>query len=548
MFSLFRPLALTTAFLGALAWSPPLLAAPPLDDYRDYSRASAKELMLRRQTNGLDQKTMSCLGGGCSGNATAATDLDEGAEKLLKASLLPVGILLEFTSGGLKSLNGSWDKASLDRLRQKVGKKIRGSDKEWADYVEDIQRDQNGTGIILLGHQHKAATREAMIALKEGDAENYLRILKRGIDIDDDRAVALYTEEMARRPAQQAEFLEYLAQGCKAKGTLLKKYDAYNNLSAVLCVNYKQIQGTLYALGNPPFGSLYDSLRDIVSPRLYQQQLLDAMSYRRGKFADGYYCIDKYGAGNLTDAECKDKKEADVWRAMKDDAITVEKERCVACAGLWYDWFSDYFTDSGRPAMFNVALLLREGQPSDDDVLTLIRGAVTTLGGRTHTLPIIAQWAKEQQAPEFLTAIGLALETYKAYPDAVVWYTNAAEAGQTAAMRNLAALLDSEKLEKSDPIASLQWLEKASQAGDMTARAGLGYRLLNGQRVTADVMRGSHLLKEAADAGNVQGVYLLGRAYALGEGLPKQLEQARSLLTKAAAEGHESATSLLKSL
>ena len=115
-------------------------------------------------------------------------------------------------------------------------------------------------------------------------------------------------------------------------------------------------------------------------------------------------------------------------------------------------------------------------------------------------------------------------------------------------MRNLAALLDSEKLEKSDPIASLQWLEKASQAGDMTARAGLGYRLLNGQRATADVMRGSHLLKEAADAGNVQGVYLLGRAYALGEGLPKQLEQARSLLTKAAAEGHESATSLLKSL
>ena len=86
MFSLFRPLALTTAFLGALAWLPPLLAAPPLDDYRDYSRASTKELMLRRQANGLDQKTMSCLGGGCSGNANAATDLDEGAEKLLKAS------------------------------------------------------------------------------------------------------------------------------------------------------------------------------------------------------------------------------------------------------------------------------------------------------------------------------------------------------------------------------------------------------------------------------------------------------------------------------
>ena len=42
--------------------------------------------------------------------------------------------------------------------------------------------------------------------------------------------------------------------------------------------------------------------------------------------------------------------------------------------------------------MFNVALLLREGQHSDDDVLTLIRGAVTTLGGRTHTLPIIAQY------------------------------------------------------------------------------------------------------------------------------------------------------------
>jgi TPR repeat protein len=250
----------------------------------------------------------------------------------------------------------------------------------------------------------------------------------------------------------------------------------------------------------------------------------------------------------LTDAECKEKKEADVWRAMKDDTITVEKERCVACAGLWYDWFSDYFTDSGRPAMFNVALLLREGQPSDDDVLTLINGAVTTSGGRTHTLAIIAQWAKEQQAPEFLTAIGLALEKYKAYSDAVVWYTNAAEAGQTAAMRNLAALLDSDKLEKSDPIASLQWLEKASQAGDMTARAGLGYRLLNGQRVTADVIRGSQLLKEAADAGNTQGIYLLGRAYALGEGLPKQVEEARSLLTKAAAEGHESAKSLLKNL
>ena len=92
--------------LAALAVSGPSLAAPPLDDYRDYSRASAKELMLRRQANGLDQKTMSCLGGGCAGNATAATDLDAGAEKLLKASLLPVGMLLEFTGGGLKSALG----------------------------------------------------------------------------------------------------------------------------------------------------------------------------------------------------------------------------------------------------------------------------------------------------------------------------------------------------------------------------------------------------------------------------------------------------------
>ena len=79
-------------------------------------------------------------------------------------------------------------------------------------------------------------------------------------------------------------------------------------------------------------------------------------------------------------------------------------------------------------------------------------------------------------------------------------------------MRNLAALLDGDKLEKPDAAASLQWLEKASQAGDMTARAGLG------------------------------------RAYALGEGLPKQPEQARPLLAKAAAEGHEAAKSLLQSL
>ncbi|MDO8331696.1 MAG: tetratricopeptide repeat protein [Fluviicoccus sp.] len=548
MYSSFRLLTLTTAFLGALAGSSPTLAAPPLEDYRDYSRASAKELMLRRQANGLDQKTMSCLGGGCAGNATAATDLDEGAEKLIKASLLPVGMLLEFTGGGLKSMNDAWDKASLNRLRQKVGKKIRGSDKEWAGYVEDIQRDQNGTGIILLGHQHKAATREAMIALKEGDADNYLRILKRGVDIDDDRAVAMYTEEMARRPAQKEEFKAYLAEGCKAKSALYRKYTPYSSLSAVLCSNYKQLEGSLYALGNPTFGGLSDSLRDIVSPALYRRQLLDSMHNRRGKFTDGYYCIEKYGTGNLTEAGCKEKKEADVWQAMKSDAVTVERERCVACAGLWYDWFSDYFTDSGRPAMFDVALLLREGQPKDDDVLELIRGAVTTSGGRAHTLPIIAQWAQEQQAPGFLTAIGLALETYKAYPDAVTWYTRAAEAGETAAMRNLAALLDSDKLEKPDSAASLQWLEKASQAGDMTARAGLGYRLLNGQRVTADVARGGSLLKEAADAGDVQGTYLLGRAYALGEGLPKQPEQARPLLAKAAAEGHEAAKSLLQSL
>jgi TPR repeat protein len=534
--------------LAALAASGPSRAAPPLEDYRDYSRASAKELMLRRQANGLDQKTMSCLGGGCAGNATAATDLDDGAEKLLKASLLPVGMLLEFTGGGLKSMNDAWDKASLNRLRQKVGKKIRGSDQEWAAYVEDIQRDQNGTGIILLGHQYKAAAREALIALKEGDNDNYLRILKRGIDIDDDRAVAMYAEEMARRPAQQAEFVAYLAEGCKTKGALLKKYTGYNNLSAVLCLNYIQIRGGLYSLGNPPYGALYDSLRDIVSPRLYRRQLLDAMSYRRGKFTDGYYCIEKYGTGNLTDAECKAKKEDDVWQALKSDAVSVGKERCVACAGLWYDWYSDYFTDSGRPAPFDVALILREGQPSDDDVLALIRGAVTTSGGRAHTLPIIADWAQAQQAPEFLTAIGLSLENYKAYPDAVTWYTRAAEAGQTAAMRNLAALLDSDKLEKPDAAASLQWLEKASQAGDMTARAGLGYRLLNGQRAAVDAARGGSLLKEAVAAGDVQGAYLLGRAYALGEGLPKQPEQARPLLAKAAAEGHEAAKALLKDL
>jgi TPR repeat protein len=231
-----------------------------------------------------------------------------------------------------------------------------------------------------------------------------------------------------------------------------------------------------------------------------------------------------------------EKREADVWLAMKSDAVTVEKERCVACAGLWYDWFSDYFTDSGRPAMFDVALLLREGQPKDDDVLELIRGAVTTKGGRMHTLPIIAQWAKEQQAPEFLTAIGLALETYKAYPDAVLWYTQRcrvwanhrhAKSCRTARQREAGKA----RHYRVDTMAGKSF---SSWGYDRPRRLGISTAEWPARHRRCEV-RGSRLLKEAADAGNVQGAYLLGRAYALGEGLPKQVEQARPLLSQSSS-------------
>lgn len=522
----------------------------PKEDYNDYSRASAKEIMLRNQANAMDRQTVAALasGGGVVGN-------DVGSY-ILATPLVPVTFLAMLTGKGIQSLNAKWDEASIKRAGKKIGRKIRASDKEWAEYVADMQEDVDHRRIIRLGYDHGAAMREAVIALQANDFNGYMTALRRGIDIHDAKAAALYAYELSLRPEKHEELGEFSKRHCKMARSRLYWNNGYDRIASVMCPYYvvygaalsysdnigewkdKSIQG-LYGIPREEADAFF------LTPAYYRLWAYLSFTNTIEYIRDPLYCMNQYGRDKSKD-ECTEYIKRDTQKKLNEYWKTIDALACVRCGALWYDMIHPHLNDGGEPAWFDVKAALANGEPTPDEIGELILSASSHEGGRKHTLPAIREWAVSNNKATLLTGAALYLESRGRKVDAVTWYGYAADAGDTLAMRNLALMLDKGVDGATDHPRAVALLEKASTAGDLTARATLGFRLAAGDNVAADPARGLALLTQAS--ADPHGAYLLGRAHALGVGTAKDPGKARPLLEQASRSGHAGAAELLKQL
>ena len=121
--------------------------------------------------------------------------------------------------------------------------------------------------------------------------------------------------------------------------------------------------------------------------------------------------------------------------------------------------------------------------------------------------------------------------------ESISWYTKAAEAGNTEAMKNLGSYYLFAEDEK-DPEKGLEWYTKAAETGDPESMVSLGSYLIYGGD-NKDPEKGLEWLTKAADAGYTEAMYMLSSAYKYSGIVPQDLEKAAEYTKKAAAAGHD---------
>ena len=146
--------------------------------------------------------------------------------------------------------------------------------------------------------------------------------------------------------------------------------------------------------------------------------------------------------------------------------------------------------------------------------------------------------------------------TAKNLPQAISWYTKAAERGSAEAQDSLGSIYisgDDAKTSAKDRIGiprnttlALQWYKKAAAQGYAPAYNNLGLCYHNGDGVAVDEKSAVQYYRIAAEKGNVDGAYNLGRCYFHGIGVTKSLPNALEWLRKASAQGQQDAAGFMR--
>jgi TPR repeat protein len=136
---------------------------------------------------------------------------------------------------------------------------------------------------------------------------------------------------------------------------------------------------------------------------------------------------------------------------------------------------------------------------------------------------------------------GLKLEaagTPSALSEAYRLYTQAAEAGLPAAMRQIGRLLDKGLGTDRNLAQAAAWYRKAFELGDARAMAALGNMYEFGEGVPQDLVEALRLYRLAADADDANGMASLGYLFAQGKGVSRDLPEARKWYALAAGRGN----------
>ena len=140
---------------------------------------------------------------------------------------------------------------------------------------------------------------------------------------------------------------------------------------------------------------------------------------------------------------------------------------------------------------------------------------------------------------------GERLYSDKKYEQAIYWFQKAADAGNSAAQKNLAICYFNGYGVEKDVEKAIYWWQKAADAGNSTAQNSLAYRYFAGDGVEKDVEKAVHWCQKAADAGYSAAQYRLAFCFLKGDGVEKDVEKAVYWWQKAADAGDSDAQNSL---
>ena len=140
---------------------------------------------------------------------------------------------------------------------------------------------------------------------------------------------------------------------------------------------------------------------------------------------------------------------------------------------------------------------------------------------------------------------GEKLYSDKKYEQAIYWWQKAADAGNSAAQKNLAICYFNGYGVEKDVEKAIYWWQKAADAGNSTAQNSLAYRYFAGDGVEKDVEKAVYWCQKAADAGYSAAQYRLAFCFLKGDGVEKDVEKAVYWWQKAADAGDSDAQNSL---
>jgi len=118
---------------------------------------------------------------------------------------------------------------------------------------------------------------------------------------------------------------------------------------------------------------------------------------------------------------------------------------------------------------------------------------------------------------------------------AVVWFSRAAEQGNQYAMYALGKIYQ----DAGDPAKALRWFRHSAEQGNQFAQYRLGKLMLGGVGAERDTANALRWLTKSAEQGNQYAQYALGKLYLLGKDVPQNRDAAVRWFTLAAEQGNE---------
>jgi len=133
----------------------------------------------------------------------------------------------------------------------------------------------------------------------------------------------------------------------------------------------------------------------------------------------------------------------------------------------------------------------------------------------------------------------------QSYNQARQWYEKARARGDAGAVTDLAILIAYGKGGSHDFKQAFPLFEQAAQGGDGYAMYELADFLENGKGVTPDYAKSRYWLEQSAQAGEMRGMLMLGYTYYFGRHVPEDYKQSYAWFEKAAAAGSTTAMNVL---